>query len=348
MRKIFLVILIIGLFLATAVFSQQEDYPPESINRVGTTAATFLNIPVGARSVALSGAYTGLADDATALYWNPGGAAKIKRITLAVNHANLYAGITHDFVGLVMPIGQNVLGVSLIMLNSGDIDVTTVDEPEGTGESYNVNSMAAGITFGRQLTDRFSVGFTVKLINEKIWRSNATGMAVDIGSSFETGLLGSKIGMSISNFGPKMRMEGPDMINYRRPDPNDPDNGYNPEILLKAKDWSLPLVYRMGLVVDLIGGISPYMQNEKNRVTAIIDAYDAIDSPLKSSLGVEYEWNKMIALRVGYKINYDAAEFSFGGGLILATGNRPITVNYAFADYKDLNYIHHFFISMGF
>lgn len=348
MRNILFIIVISWLMLATNSWSQQEDYPPEDITRVGTTAAPFLKIPVGARSVALSGAYTGLADDVTALFWNPGGIARIDRITFAVNHANLYAGITHNFVGMVFPIGQNVFGASIIMLGSGDIDVTTVDEPMGTGETYSVSNLAAGLTFSRQLTTKFSVGFTIKVINEKIWRNSATNIALDIGSVFETGLLGTKIGMSISNFGSDMRMEGPDMILNRRPDPINPDNGYNPEIVLKGKDWAMPIVYRMGLVVDLVGGISPYLQNDRNRFTAIVDADDGVDSALRSSLGVEYEWNNMIALRMGYKLNYDAQRLSFGGGIKLGSSGVPITLNYAFADFGDLNYIHQFYFSISF
>jgi len=349
MRNIFTFIIISLFMLTENSWCQQQDYPPEDITRVGTTAAAFLKIPVGARSIALSGAYTGLADDATSLYWNPGGIARIDRITVAVNHANLYAGIQHDFVGLVFPVGQNVFGLSFVMLNSGDMDVTTVDAPEGTGETYDVSNMAVGFTYSRQLTDRFSVGFTGKIINEKIWRNSATNFALDVGTIFETGLLGTKIGMSIANFGPNVRMEGPDMLVNRRPDPNNPDNGYNPEVLLKAKEWAMPLTYRMGLVVDLLGGISPYMSNERNRLTAIVDADDGVDSSLRSSLGVEYEWNNMIALRMGYKLyNYDAAQFSFGGGLKLGKSSIPIVINYAFADYGDLSYIHHFYISMAF
>ena len=162
MRTILFILIISGSMLVINSWCQQEDYPPEDITRVGTTAAPFLKIPVGARSVALSGAYTGLVDDATALYWNPAGIARIDRITVALNHAELFAGITHDFVGMVFPMGQNVFGVSFIMLNSGDIEVTTVDEPMGTGESYSVSNIAAGLSFSRQLTDKFSVGFYCK------------------------------------------------------------------------------------------------------------------------------------------------------------------------------------------
>jgi hypothetical protein len=348
MRKTLIFTFIIILAVATNSWCQQEDYPPKDITRVGTTAASFLKIPVGARATALGGAYTSVANDVTALYWNPGGIASINKITFAVNSAKLYAGINHSFIGMIFPAGQNVFGLSFVMLNSGDMDVTTVDEPEGTGETYSVNNMAAGLTFSRQLTDRFFVGFTVKIINEKIWRNSATNVALDVGTVFNTGLLGTRIGMSISNFGKDMRIEGPDMLMNRRADPNNPDNGYNPEILLKGKDWAMPLIYRMGLAVDLVGGISPFVQNEKSRLTAIIDADDGVDSALRSSLGVEYEWNKIVALRGGYKLNYDAYRFSFGGGLKLFAGRMPFTLDYAFADYGDLSYVHHFYISVAF
>ena len=112
MRKVITVAFALLLMTATVAYGQQEgDKPPTDLSKVGTSAANFLKLPVGARGLGLAG--TGLATtyDATALYWNPAGIGKIDRMTVAINRADLYAGITHLFTGFIVPIGLNTRSI---------------------------------------------------------------------------------------------------------------------------------------------------------------------------------------------------------------------------------------------
>ena len=138
MRKVLAVAMALLLTTATTAWGQQQgDIPPTDLSKVATGAANFLKLPVGARALALGGGGIATVQDATALYWNPAGIGGIDRMTLAYNQSRLYAGITHTFLGYVVPVGLNTrVAVSYIGLDSGEREVTTLSYPDGTGEFF--------------------------------------------------------------------------------------------------------------------------------------------------------------------------------------------------------------------
>jgi hypothetical protein len=367
MRKVLATALALLLVTATVAYGQQEgDTPPTDLSKVGTSAANFLKLPVGARSLALGGGGVATVRDATALYWNPAGIGGIDRVTLAYNRFDLYAGITHTFTGLVMPLGLNTrVGVSYIGLNSGEMEITTVEDPGGTGEFFEVVNTAIGVTFSQILTDRFTLGITGKWIQEKIQRAVANGIALDVGSSFNTGLLGTRLGMAILNMGPKMKLDGPDLAFDRQinVEPGELTAGLNPEANLKTLDYDLPLMFRLGVSIDLLGGISTFMTNDMNRVTALIDIEDANDQVARVGVSLEYAWNEVVYARLGYRIksqlsdqlgarlaglDREAFELGYGLGLNTTVSGYAIQLDYGLADYGDLGTVNQFFLSLGF
>ena len=367
MRKVMTVALALLLVTASVAYGQQEgDKPPTDLSKVGTSAANFLKLPIGARSLALAG--TGLATnaDATALYWNPAGIGKIDRMTLALNRADLYAGITHSFTGIVIPLGLNTrLGIHYIGLDSGEMEVTTVEEPGGEGEYFSVNNLSMGLTVSQVLTDRFAVGVTVKWVQEKIQRAVANAVAIDLGSTFNTGLLGTQLGMAILNMGPKMHLEGPDLAFDRQidDDPSEPYTGINPAANLATLEYDLPLMFRMGLAIDLVGGISTFMANEMNRLTAHVDIEDPNDQIARLAFSAEYAWNETVYLRAGYRMRGKVSEqlgarlqgkprelmqMGYGAGLKTTFAGYALQFDFGMADYGDLGSVTQFFFSLGF
>jgi len=367
MRKVMTLALALLLVTASVAYGQQEgDKPPTDLSKVGTSAANFLKLPIGARSLALAG--TGLATnaDATALYWNPAGIGKIDRMTLALNRADLYAGISHSFTGIVIPLGLNTrLGVHYISLDSGEMEVTTVEEPEGEGEYFSVNNLSIGVTVSQILTDRFALGITVKWIQEKIQRAVANGIALDVGSTFNTGLLGTRLGMAILNMGPKMRLGGPDFAFNRQvdDDPSEDYTGLNPNAELATLSYDLPLMFRMGLAIDLVGGISTFMANEMNRLTAHVDIEDPNDQIARLAFSAEYAWNETIYLRAGYRLRGKVSEqlgtrlagkprelmqIGYGAGVKTTFAGYALQFDFGMADYGDLGSVTQFFFSLGF
>jgi len=112
------------------------------------------------------------------------------------------------------------------------------------------------------------------------------------------------LGMAIQNFGGSTRYDGPDL---NQEVDISPDLIGNPVVVsrLLTEEWPLPLVFRLGLASDIIGGKSPWIQSSVNRLTILLDANDPNDATLRGALGFEYAWNDMIFFRGGYKLNYE-------------------------------------------
>ncbi|RMD95119.1 MAG: hypothetical protein D6814_13665, partial [Calditrichaeota bacterium] len=201
MRKIGLVLCLLLGFMVTSTYAQFDN--------AGTSAANFLKIGVGSRAEAMGGAYVAQVQDITALHWNVAGLAKMKHSEVAVARTDWILDINHIFVGAGMPLGDfGTLAVSVYSLTMGDMEMTTADQPDGTGVKFGASDFSIGIAYARSLTDRFSVGLHGKYIRENISSTSANAFALDFGTQYTTGFHGLTIGMAITNFGTNMRLSG--------------------------------------------------------------------------------------------------------------------------------------------
>jgi len=311
-RSIIVATLALVILNPSGIYGQdtQQDsintvYPGDDFSKVATSIAQFLKLEYGAHGAALGGAYTALASGPVAMAWNPAGIATSTGPELYMSNNQLYAGIENSFLGFTMPLGSgNTIGLVAQYMNSGDMEVTTLAFPDGTKEYFQATSLALGFTFTRQLTDRLAVGLTSKLIRETIYRETASTVGFDIGSKFDLGIYGLMLGMSIQNFGLGTRFDGPDL--NQSIDIND-DLQTSPELTarLLTQEWPLPLIFRAGLRMDVLGGNSPWFPTPYQRLSFLFDANDPFDSVLRGAIGVEYAWDDMLFLRGGYKLKYE-------------------------------------------
>jgi Uncharacterised protein family (UPF0164) len=308
-------------------------------SKVGTTSAQFLKIGVGARAMGLGGSFTALANDVSTLYWNPAGITNLRGFSFAVTHTEWFADISHDFAGIVYPLSSSdVIALNVVALNTGEQEVTTVTQPEGTGIFYDVSDLSIGLSYARVLTDRFSVGLTVKYIQQNMYNESANTFAIDIGTYLRTGFHDLIIAMNMSNFGGSMQLEGRDLITIT--DLNNQVSGnYNPDARLKTEPWPLPLIFRVGIAMDLVGGNDPIVHSENNRFTLAIDGVHPNDNTEKVNIGGEYAWNENVFARLGYKINYDMEKWTFGVGLKFNIGSNQVGFDYALINFNDLGKI---------
>ena len=186
--------------------------------KTGTTAAQVLKFNVGPRAIGMGGAFTAISDDISALYWNPGGTANIISSEAFFNHTALYADIRHDFAAFATNLsGVGTIGVFASVLSMDEMAVRTIENPEGTGEFFDYNTLVLGLNFSRFLTENFAIGFNVKFLSENLWHMNATGLAIDIGTLYKIPVLNElRIAASISNFGTKMQLSGRDVTGIFR------------------------------------------------------------------------------------------------------------------------------------
>jgi hypothetical protein len=310
-----------------------------NVTKVGTTAAPFLTISTGARAMGMGGAFVAVANDASAMFWNVAGIAQLSKNEIIFNHSNWLAGINYDYAGITMPISTiGTLGVSFTFLNMGDFEQTTEYQPEGTGINFSANSFAIGLSYGRQLTDNFMIGFTGKYIKENIYNSSAQGYALDVGALFTTPFNGLRLGISVSNFGTKMQMSGDDLLVQVDIDPTITGNNPNINANLQTDEFDLPLLFRFGLAMDVI-------DTEMNRLTLAADALHPNDNSESINLGAEYTYNNLISLRGGYRALFlqDSEEgFTVGAGLLVDISGVNLQFDFAYEDFNRLGDIQKF------
>jgi hypothetical protein len=132
-----------------------------------------------------------------------------------------------------------------------------------------------------------------------------------------------------------MQLEGTDLITTT--DINNQVSGnYNPDARLKTEPWPLPLTFRVGIAMNIVGGNDPVISSEKNRVTIAIDGVHPNDNTEKLNFGGEYAWNENIFARLGYKMNYDVEKWTYGVGLKFDIGTTQVGFDFAQVDFSDL------------
>ena len=316
------------------------------VTKVGTTAASFLEIPVGARAVGMGGAFAAVSDDASAMYWNPSGIARLTQSDAIFSHSAWIADISFNYGGIAIPLGEiGTLGVNFTSLTMADMERTTEESPEGTGEMFSAGSYAIGVSYARNLTDWFSIGTNIKFINEYIWNDNASAIAIDIGTLFTTPFSGVKFGVGIVNVGPDLHMQGSDLLVQKD---ITPINGNNPNINanLVTDEFALPLTVRIGVAYEPI-------VTENQHLTIALDALHPNDNSESINIGAEYTGiQNILAIRGGYTaIGQKNSEesFSIGGGLRYRVENEVLVkFDYAFQNFGRLQNVHKFSVGIGF
>ncbi len=340
MKRITYMIFIILLLTVTAGFGQ--------FAKVGSSGLQFLDIPVSTRAVGMGNTFTAIANDASAMFWNPAGLTSIPGGEVYASYVKWPADIGLNAVaGTYNLEGIGNIGVSFLMVDVGLMNVRTVYSPEGNGATFGVEDWAVGISFARALTDRFSLGGTIKIIHEKLADYEDNGWAVDIGGHYNTGYKDIKVGFAILNFGPEFRFEidndGDGQIDEDKKDNADNDGDGEIDEDWEEADVPLPISFRFGVSM-------PVMKSGDNSLLAAIEIAHPNDNLEQYNFGAEYWYGDMIALRAGYDVNQDAGSGIYAGaGFKLNLENvGAVKLDYAFADMGILDIVHRASIGFSF
>ncbi|MCK4404546.1 MAG: PorV/PorQ family protein [candidate division Zixibacteria bacterium] len=334
--KKFLVFILLAHLACFAGEVQSAEF-----DNLGTSGAQFLKLDVDARVVGLGGANAAITRGAMALYYNPAGIANMDENSLAFSYTDWIADIKYNYLAYQTPIsGVGNVGVHVAVLTMDDMERTTLEQPEGTGEMFGANSWVVGISNAHQLTDRFSFGVTVKYIREKISELSSGSVAFDVGTIYYTGFRTLRIAMSTRNFGTDSKFGGTELETTY--DQDDDPTTAPLEIRLNTQSDPLPLSFRFGLAYD-------FEFDEDNKLMAALDGYNTRDRGQQGSVGFEYSWRDQLALRVGYKIRADEESIAFGGGYDFEiSGFGNLGINYAWADLGRLENAHRFSLTTTF
>ena len=318
----------------------------QEVTKVGTTGGKFLSIPVGARAVGMGGAFVAAANDASAMYWNPAGIARLPQSEAIFTHSAWVADLDFNYGGVVVPVsGLGTVGLSFTSLTMADMERTTEEQPEGTGEFFSAGSFAVGLSYARNLTEWFSIGGNVKYINEHIWNSSATGFAIDVGTLFTTPFSGVKFGAGISNFGSKLQIRGDDLLVLKDISPNHGNNS-NVNANLGTDPFDLPLVLRIGLAYE------PVVSDDRH-LTFVVDAVHPNDNSESISVGTEFSGiGNIVSIRGGYMAlgQRDSEErYTIGGGVKVNADNElSFRFDYAYQRFNRLENVHKFAVGILF
>jgi len=323
------------------------NLPAEAqVTKTGTTAAKFLSIGIGPRANGMGSAFSAIANDASAMYWNPAGIAQVKGYQAIFTYTKMFADVNLNYFGVVIPAGDiGNFGVNVTALNIGDMEVTTEYHPEGTGQTFSAGSYAFGLTYSKFITDRFIVGANFKYIREDISNSSAQGFAFDIGTIFTTPFYGVKFASSISNYGTKMKMEGDDLLVRHDTDPGRNGNNESLDAFLSTDEFELPLRLQIGL--------SREFEILDQRLTLAVDANYPNDNARWVNIGGEISLlNNLISIRGGYKTLFlkDSQEgLTFGFGLNYdRLSFFKFQLDYSFQKYEFLDNTHSFGVMLTF
>lgn len=328
------------LFILLAIFL--IGTPAFGQSRSGTTAATFLTLGAGARGSSVGQAYTAQATGVDALFWNPGAAAIAYDGQLRggafFSQYDWFAGIDYNAAGLVVPINlAGVLGLSVAAVNYGEMDVRTVEQPEGNGEVFSANDLSVGLTYSQPLTPEFAFGGTVKYVQQSIWDMRANTFAFDLGFVLQTRYLqGMRVAASIMNFGGKMQMDGVNSDVFIDLDPQ--NSGSNPDIpaRLKTDRWDLPISFKFGVAV-------PVVSLSYAELLFLADSHQTNDNNLNADIGGMLNIRAQtltFSLRGGYRdlfLEDVDNHLSLGAGLDLRVYGVRFGFDYAYLPFDRLD-----------
>jgi len=316
----------------------------------GTMAAPELLIPLGSVGTALQGSNLSSVSGVESIYWNPAGLSNISSNSgqAIFSYMNYIADINMQYVAGGFKLGTiGNLGVSLRNLSFGSpIQVTTENQPQGTGETISPVYLIGTITLARAMTDKVNFGATVKLISEKIGQVSATDYAFDFGLQYLAGKSGLKFGIAIKNLGPSLKFDGSGL------DRTFTENGIPTIRRVNLQQFDLPTTLEIGVSYNTSFG-----KKKNNNVVFNTAFQNSGFTSDEYKFGLEYSYNSNLFLRGGVTYfadkNKSEALFgpSFGAGVKYPVGGMALGFDYAYrlVNESGFNSTNQFFtLSLGF
>jgi hypothetical protein len=270
----------------------------------GSAGFLSLRLGAGARSAGMGDAHVSLADDATAAYWNPAGLAAVQGTSFTLMHDEWIETVRMETASLAHATTLGTFGLHFSGMYMDEIPrySTASGTPEG---SFNVFEIAVSAAYGRRVVEDVDFGVAVKGLHSELDDIGASGWAVDFGARYHTRIAGLTFGGAVQNLGPK--------LSYVQ------------------DEFLLPLTARVGADYRFD------LPQARGSVVAAFDLVFPTDADQRQHVGLEYAFQDLASLRVGYKGNYDSQGLTFGVG-VRRSGYR---FDYAFADIdNDLGHGH--------
>jgi len=340
----------------------------------GTTTAEFLLLGAGARGAALGNGFAALANDVTALYYNPGGLALMSRPEAMVSSYSYVADTKYTWLGLALPLGGGSRAIGVQMGNFGfsNQPVYTLDNPDGDGTTYSVSETFIGATLSQNFSDRFSAGLSLKFVTDQLGETSASGVALDFGTNFHA-MIGDRpirAAFVIQNLGSNLEASGAALQTLVNREPplgtvQIPQDGQPAR--LRSSPWTLPVLFRVGIAYDLYAAGS-------NRLSLLGEFNQPVNTKPGGGMGLEYALTNLgnsgfsLAARGSYTLvpdnsidpgagagftttqstsSFSSNGLALGGGLSYSRGNFNLGFDYAYRNMGPLGGTNFLSFSLG-
>jgi hypothetical protein len=333
----------------------------KGFSEAGTRTAEFLTIPVGSRGVAMGGAFGAVADDISAVWWNPAGLGFLTQTQVLLTVADQPLDVRYTYAAIASPFleGKLVLGGFMGVLTSGDQEITTVTRPEGTGATFSTYSLQSGGSLAWNFSDRFTAGINLKAVHEDIAGNTQSTFAFDMGTNYHARLAGREIRLAflIRNLGGNMAFSGNSLkLNVPAEDLYPGSNIARQErkALSRSTRFKLPTSFHVSLLYCLLSGsqynwlgAAEFSQNSNMPVSC------QVGSELTRKLGARTS----AALRTGWEFRGDELDLSgterlrglsAGGGIAYDFIAFRGSIDYAWRNWGRLTSTQLFSLSLSF
>lgn len=282
-----------ALTIITALLGSPTGMQAGNKDRSGQAGAPELLINPWAGSAGWGGVNTANVRGVESMFANVAGLAFVNKLELGFSQTSWLkgSGIGISNFGLGVRTGETgVLGLSVFSMNFGELDVTTTDQPDGTGASYKPNLLNFALSFSKTFSNSIYAGITIRIISESIPDASAQGICLDAGVMYVAGERDqAKFGISLRNLGPTMKFTG-DGFSIKAFFQGD---DYSMSVYQRSENFELPTQLRMGASYDFLIG-------EWSRLTVAGNFTSNSFSKDQFVLGLEYGLKSYLQLRAGY------------------------------------------------
>ena len=309
--KLVMVVVVVGLLLVCSQVYALEwtgVTAIKGVKKVNITGMQFLKIGQGARAAGMGDAFTAVADDISAIFWNGAGLTHVENLEVQANYTKWLAGTDLYSVAVAWNTRSprsEVLGLSVITQQVEPIYETTIFQPGGTGQQVDVNYVSVGVLYGLRFTNKFSFSAKFNYLQETLYTETTRAFTFDVGSFFYTGFRSLRVAMAFRNYGPDQKSRD------------------------ATFSYLMPLMYSMGAAAEIYGE-----KGDPAYLTLSAESLFDVGYEQRYLLGGELWIQNMLALRAGYKHNYDLESIAFGAGFKQTVGGRTITLDIAYSILK--------------
>ncbi len=283
-----------------------------STTYAGKYAAEFLTTGIGARALAMGGAFVAVADDASATYWNPAGLIRLQQRELHFMHASRFSDMVQtDVFNFVYPGRTFALGLNYLRLGVDNIPYTQKLDVNGRPliEKYiSDTEEAVFLSFGAQVKPKLSLGGNIKAVHQKVGDQASFGFGFDFGAFYQLN----------SNFtvGAIIQDISGTHVYW--------DSGHRDT---KTPDFKYGAAYKKSFLFlrsQLLFSVQQNIRFEGRSRNSQVAFGDVANSDFQ--VGAEYKALDSIALRLGS----NAGELTAGAGFVF----KFLQIDYAFMSYE--------------